>query len=264
MKFYDQENKRLLLFEKKATADFWDQHWQDNSIKTAKEARSYIVEKLTLRYLKKGSKVIDGGCGDGRNVIVLEKSGFESFGVDFAFKAIKHSQKIFPNLKLSCQDVCKTDFSDNFFDGYWSLGVIEHLWDGYGDIVKEAQRILKKDGYFFVSFPYLSLIRKLKIALKKYPVFQEKNKAMDFYEFIFDANQIKKEISQAGFNFIKIYPYDVCKGLKSEISIWRSFFQNTYSSKSFFARVIRGTMSVFFSWAFGHIAILVFQNNKKY
>ena len=28
MKIYDKENDRLLVFDKSATPDFWDEHWQ--------------------------------------------------------------------------------------------------------------------------------------------------------------------------------------------------------------------------------------------
>lgn len=41
------------------------------------------------------------------------------------------------------QDVRKLQFADGFFDGYWSLGVIEYFWEGYNEIVNEVKRVIK-------------------------------------------------------------------------------------------------------------------------
>ena len=62
---------------------------------------------------------------------MLEKSGFSTTGVDFAEKTVKINA-LYPSLDIRLVDIRNMDFDDGFFDGYWSFGVIEHFYDGYG------------------------------------------------------------------------------------------------------------------------------------
>ena len=63
---------------------------------------------------------------------------------------------------MTCQDVRNLNFDDGFFDGYWSLGVIEHFYEGYERIIKEVNRVIKRNGFVFLTFPSLSFLRKFK------------------------------------------------------------------------------------------------------
>ena len=47
-------------------------------------------------------------------------------------------------------------------DAYWSLGVIEHFFNGYKEIAEEANRILKNKGFIFLTFPSMNILRKQK------------------------------------------------------------------------------------------------------
>ena len=47
-----------------------------------------------------------------------------------------------PQLDVSYGDVRALEFEDDSFDGYWSLGVIEHFPDGYEDIGQEMTRVI--------------------------------------------------------------------------------------------------------------------------
>ncbi|MBB4184220.1 glycosyltransferase involved in cell wall biosynthesis/SAM-dependent methyltransferase [Sinorhizobium terangae] len=50
-------------------------------------------------------------------------------------------------------DICEmSNFGDNSFDAVWCAHVLEHVFDT-GRALKEVRRVLKPDGYFFVSVP---------------------------------------------------------------------------------------------------------------
>jgi len=74
MVFYDKENKRLLVFEQKATVDFWDRHWQsEDFLKTFYYGKNnWLIKKFITRFLKKGAKILEGGRGIGQNVYTLQ------------------------------------------------------------------------------------------------------------------------------------------------------------------------------------------------
>ena len=52
-------------------------------------------------------------------------------------------------------------FTDDTFDAYLSLGVIEHNVDGPQNAISEAFRVIKPGGHFFVSTPCNNIFRKI-------------------------------------------------------------------------------------------------------
>jgi len=262
MKFYDKENQRLILFKHKADSHYWDYHWQSTDligkVKAVKNNR--FVKKFTTKFLKPGTRILEGGCGIGQNVYGLKSWGYEAYGVDFAKETVERTKREFPELKISVQDVRKLNFPDNFFEGYWSLGVIEHFWEGYDEILKEAKRVIKPGGYLFLTFPYMSPLRKLKAKLGLYPVFKrDKVDLGNFYQFILDIDKVKKNVEKYGFKFCLRYPFDATKGMKDEILFLSPILKRGYNSQNIFAKGIRFSISILFSKITSHVILLVFQ-----
>ena len=166
-KYFDRENRRL-VFEKenlrKADSKLWDSHWSDYSgedfAKDVKRKDRFVLY-YTSKYLPRGSKVLEGGCGIGDKVFSLHNYGFDAYGVDYATNTVSKVNQAVPELKITTGDVRKLDFDDHFFDGYWSLGVIEHFVDGYDAILSEMNRVIKEGGYLFLTVPSMSIIRKI-------------------------------------------------------------------------------------------------------
>ena len=174
--YYNKENKRLVVIKKKADENYWETHWVSENVEKQVKLGlcDKVIKKISNKYLPKKGKIVDAGCGVGQNVYALEKYGFESYGIDFAKETIQKTKMHFPNLKVYVQDVRHMEFPDGYFDGYWSLGVIEHFWRGYDEVIKEAYRVLKPGGFVFLTVPAMSLLRRLKAILGLYPIFNNK------------------------------------------------------------------------------------------
>jgi len=265
MKLYDKENNRLVILEQKSTSEFWDKHWDEgNFIEKVKRGKNNrLVKKFTIKFLKSGTKILEGGCGIGQNVYGLSQWGYNAYGVDFAENTVKKISKEFPKLKVSVQDVRNLNFPDNFFDGYWSLGVIEHFWDGYSKILEEMKRVLKPRSYLFLTFPYLSPLRKLKIQLGFYEKIKEGIKTDNFYEFILDEERVKNNVEKYGFKLKLKYPFDATKGIKDEISLLNPFLQKIYNSQNILSKGVRFLNSLLFSRIAGHVILLIFQKDER-
>lgn len=109
-----------------------------------------------------------------------------------------------PDLDVRCGDVRALAFEDNFFDGYFSLGVIEHFWEGYDDILAEMYRVLVPGGYAFVTVPCISRLDRLKIKFSGYPEFHGQRIPEGFYQFGFDVHTVKKDFERVGFACIRM------------------------------------------------------------
>lgn len=266
MKYFDKKNDRLVFIEEKASPDFWDNQWDVDNFKKVVEngIKNRTVIKTTTRFIpqKKSKRILEGGCGNGQFVYAFDKLGYDSYGVDYAEKTISKIKNIFPDLKISFGDVRKLNFPNDHFDGYWSIGVIEHFFDGYDPIINEIERVIKPGGYLFISFPHFSLLRKIKSKLGMYPIFNENeiNKE-NFYQFALNNKSVSKNISDHGFKLVKKIHYSGTKGLKDEVSVLKPMLQKIYDSNNIIMKVLNYGLSLLLAKSrfSSHSILLVFR-----
>ncbi len=261
MNYFDKKNDRLVVIEQAATPDFWDAHWQHAHLARdiKRGVHNGMIRRFTSRFLSPPAKVIDAGCSIGQNVYGLAAWGYDAQGVDYAALTIKKTKEEFPDLNISVQDVRSLAFPDNFFDGYWSLGVIEHFEQGYSGIITEAHRVLKSGGYLFLSVPWFSPLRRLKAKLKRYPPFTEQTDMKQFYEFMLSDKEVIKTITAQGFDLIQRRPYDAVKGIKDEVGFLAPLLRWIYNGRAVVFKAVRFLVTLLFARFAGHIIVLVFQ-----
>lgn len=104
------------------------------------------------KYLKKGDKVLDLGCGSGRDSIFLANQRFEVWGIDISKEAIRKAKEKFQseNLHFLVAEAENLPFTDEFFDVIYSGWVLQSipLKKAYSEIL----RVLKKEGIAFLAF----------------------------------------------------------------------------------------------------------------
>ena len=111
LRFYDRN--RLVYLGKAASSEFWDEQWSSlHTKKRIESTRNLIITGKTKKYLPKGSRVLEGGCGQGQYVYLLEKSGFSTTGVDFGEKTVKKINELYPSLDIRFGNIRNMDFDD--------------------------------------------------------------------------------------------------------------------------------------------------------
>lgn len=166
---YWRKADRLVYLDEKATPEFWDHRWQVEGAPPEVSPRDDVL-RVTGKVLQPGSRILEGGCGRANKVKAMADSGFNAIGIDFAERSVKQARLDYPGLDIRQGDVRALDFPDRFFDGYWSIGVIEHFWAGYESILAEAARVLRPEGFLFLSAPWLSPYRQRKARAGGYPI----------------------------------------------------------------------------------------------
>jgi len=264
LRFYDRNKNRLVYIDKAASSEFWDEQWSSLHVtKRIESTRNPIITGKTNKYLPKGSRVLEGGCGQGQYVYLLEKSGFLTIGVDFAKKTVKKINKLYPSLDIRFGDIRNMDFDNGFFDGYWSFGVIEHFYDGYDDIVIEMCRVLRPQGYLFMTVPTMSPLRKYLSQKGKYPLWDDENQDIDkFYQFALDANKIVIDFENAGFKLCEMRPYGGLKGFKDEVTFLKPLLQPIFDNQNIFVKSIKVFLDFVLQPIAAHTTLFVFQKNE--
>lgn len=268
MQLYNHNHKNLIYIKQSATPEFWDDHWQvDSSLrkKITKEKNTFVTN-ITKKYIKpKDGIILEGGCGTGIHVAALQENGYRCIGIDYAQHTVASVNTMIPEIDVRLGDVRKLEFDDDYFAGYWSLGVIEHFWEGYLSIQQEIKRVLQPGGYLFLTFPYMSPLRKIKVRLNLYDEWKIDHAPPAFYQFALNHSSVIKDFTQQGFKLVKSQPMLGLRAAKDEIGFLRPLLEklHTYDGSSPVVKGIKVTLSKLLTPFSGHLILLIFKKNKS-
>ena len=113
-----------------------------------------FIYKMIDNSLFLGSKLLDLGCGYGRDLVYFQGLGCEVYGVDISSEMIKLAKERAPKAFLSIGSFEKLPYPDNHFDFVFSRYAIQHSHKTE-EVFREIHRILKKNGVlvFLVTHP---------------------------------------------------------------------------------------------------------------
>lgn len=126
--------------------------WADED-KRVDECLRMITPALKSK-LKKGSSILDLGCGNGRLLypLSLRYRSVNFVGVDFSAAMLRFAMDG-KNIMYARNDGVTIPFDDNYFEGGYSMIMFQHIpnenFEGY---LKEVYRVLKPGGIFIFQF----------------------------------------------------------------------------------------------------------------
>lgn len=133
--------------------------YKDNAKQVA-ERYEAVVSDLSKHFsdaFNTGLKVLDIGCGSGRDLAVLHKLGYDTYGVDPTSEFVVLAQEIHPELKDRITQSALPDLSLPFkgeFDGVLCSAVLMHIEvDQLSDTAKAIKACLKVGGRLLFSVP---------------------------------------------------------------------------------------------------------------
>lgn len=181
-----------------------------------------------------GGRFLDLGCGMGSQLKIAKKYFDEIYGIDCSSEMLKLAEKITPNVFLG--DISEAPFQSNYFDFINCFSVFHHCYS-QKPIIKEAYRLLKKDGVFYSdNDPSQKFYKLFKWWLLIRRFFKKKDPLRDIAEYHqkngFDPEQLKKEFKKVGFELVAIeYHYPENPDLFTKIIM---FLNRFFKSNSFY------------------------------
>jgi len=118
----------------------------------------YLFDQLLKGRITSEMRVLDAGCGGGRNLIYFFRSGFNVSGVDQSSEAIAEirslAAQLAPHLppdNFRVEHIDQMSFGDESFDVVVSSAVLHFARDDahWRAMVQEMWRVLKPGGIFF-------------------------------------------------------------------------------------------------------------------
>jgi ubiquinone/menaquinone biosynthesis C-methylase UbiE len=191
----------------------------DNIAKEWVEFRTNPINEVEEFLKNKKGKVLDLGCGSGRNF--LKKKGLEFYGIDFSEQMIKLAKKK-PYKKVIKSNAWEIKFPDDFFDCALYISALHCIpsEENREKSLMELARVLKPKARAFIS-----------VWDKEQPKFKNEGKEV-YLKWILKRGKIGKEsyveryyklytkreiiaLLKKHFKIIKIHEKEIVKGDKS-------------------------------------------------
>lgn len=118
----------------------------------------YLFDQILRGRITRGMPILDAGCGDGRNLVYLLRSGCDVWGIDRSAEAVERVRRTAAELapalpadRFTVQSVERTSFDDGEFDVVISSAVLHFARDEahWWAMVNEMWRVLVSGGMLF-------------------------------------------------------------------------------------------------------------------
>lgn len=111
------------------------------------------LHNILLKYLNSGDKILDLGCGSGRDSKAFIEKGYKVTAIDGALELCKFASN-YIGKPVECKLFSEIDYY-NEFDGIWACSSLLHVpYNELPIIFEKVSNALKENGYFYFSFKY--------------------------------------------------------------------------------------------------------------
>lgn len=201
----------------------------------------YGLAPLFLDLFRDNQPVLEAGCGSGRWCGWLHQHGIRADGIDWSHELCARAQRELPDCRFIPCNMEQTPFADGAYGGLMALGSIEHSVHGPIPALKEFVRLLRPGGVAIITVPFGGPLRRtlrrltrpllrckssplLRRVLGKRPTggtsWAEARRGTRaewsprcvlgdqgwyFYEYEFNARQMSRFLTDAGFILVRAF-----------------------------------------------------------
>jgi len=115
----------------------------------------YLLDQVMKGRYGQKDKILDAGCGTGRNLYWFLKEKMNVYGIDQNPVSINELKTVYPSLRADRFQSCPVEhlpFENNFFDHVISSAVLHFAKSisQFKDMLAEMVRVLKPNGSLFI------------------------------------------------------------------------------------------------------------------
>ena len=134
------------------TKEYYDQN-ADSFFKETVNIDMEDLYKPFLGLIPQGGKILDAGCGSGRDTLYFNKKGYNVVSFDYSEPLVELATE-YTGQEILLRSFEDIDFTDEF-DGVWACASLIHVAKrDINSAVAKLERALKPNGVLYASFKY--------------------------------------------------------------------------------------------------------------
>lgn len=233
------------------TAAYWDENWSRAELAQlfadVRICENDPVYELLKAKLRPDGLFLEGGCGQAQWVKYFADRGYRAVGIDFAEMTVERVRRVAPELDVRVGNIMALPFADGEVHSYYSGGVVEHIECGPEAALREARRVLRKDGWFLCSVPDDSFLRRRlfrgeqtdrfdlepKLSVRRVARTEEEpsSSQLEFFQYAFTEPEFTRLLEDAGFTVEGTFGYSLVWGLM-ELPRFAAIYRGAFAMAS--------------------------------
>ncbi|MDD5627127.1 MAG: class I SAM-dependent methyltransferase [Patescibacteria group bacterium] len=144
-----------------------------------------------------GKRVIDIGCGSGKDALLFIKNKFDYIGIDASSGLLHEARKFVKSGKFILMNFYKLKFPQNHFDGFWAAASLLHIPKRrVAKVLRAIRKIIKSQGIGFIAL-------KEKRHLDEGIIKEKKHGGIERYFAFYTKVEFQKILEQNGFKILR-------------------------------------------------------------
>jgi SAM-dependent methyltransferase len=198
---------KIIKSKKESTKGHWNRYWEEDYRRVALRLPTYeknLVESAAKLLPLQGKKLLEVGCGSGRNSLEFIRRGAKVFVADYSRPALKLVQEDAAAQSLPLHvleaEASSLPFPENTFDLIYHSGFLEHFKNPV-QVLKEQVRLLKSGGHLLVDVPQKFTIYTLKKHFQMW-----RGRWYAGWETEYSPGELRDVVEESGLKLIYMYP----------------------------------------------------------
>ena len=134
------------------TIDYYNKHAEEFTASTFEVDMESLYQPF-LAELPGGTRILDVGCGSGRDTLAFKNKGYHVDAIDYSEELVKKATRL-TGITIKLQSFYEIDV-DEAYDGIWACASLLHCErDRLAEVVGKLITALKPNGVLYISFKY--------------------------------------------------------------------------------------------------------------
>ena len=134
------------------TIDYYNKHAEEFTTSTFEVDMKSLYQPF-LAELPEGARILDVGCGSGRDTLAFKDKGYQVEAIDYSAELVKKAKEL-TGIEVRQQSFYELNESEKY-DGIWACASLLHCdRDFLPEVMGHIFKALKPNGVCYMSFKY--------------------------------------------------------------------------------------------------------------